>query len=483
MSMEGVLQEVRLLKVLQSISAQRTSGILSVQGEEDIVAVSFLQGAIVAADSLNLTQEESLGRALEQRGLISQIDYNAVVEEQQSSGSNLIEMLVERGLVSREEILESLRGTTYELMLQLLTWTQGDFKFYGGDEISYEEGFKPISAEELLIRSIDDLSGKGGLSGPTPELESIFRQVPPRDEVKILGRDGDGLAPGIWISAEQADLLRHIDGKAQALSLTRQLRLGRYQAQFHLYRLLSNDLIEIVGHAPAAAAPGGTAAPGGAAAPGGVAQAPLVTGSADTMSPSSQGLEKVTAELSNTYLRAEIFEPPAPSDFDEASADNIPAPKANPFGSILRHGVGPALAALFLVVLGLTLTHRPGSFLLPFPWQENQRGTVERQLRYSLFLKIDRATRAYILSHGTYPVTLQELVDAGLLAASDLKDPAGYELSYSSDAASYRIDLLEEGTVVDGLGTNATMTGDFLLDSRMLHSEGDSANPLILMSE
>lgn len=468
MSMEGVLGEISLLKVLQSISAQRSSGILSVQGEEDIVAVSFLQGAVVAADSLNQSQEEVLGSSLEKRDLISRVDYDAVVAEQQAAGTNLIEMLVDRGLVSREEILDSLRATTYELMLQLLTWKQGDFKFYGGDEISYEEGFKPLTVEELLIRSIDDLTGQGGLSGPVPELESIFRAVPPRGEVQILGRDGDGLAPGLWISAEQADLLRHIDGKTQALSLTRQLRLGRQQAQFHLYRLLSNDLIEIVGKAPSSLA-----------SPSGVSQAPLITAASD---PSSPPMERVTAELSNTHLRAEIFQPPEPSATSSLSDDDIPAPKANPLGNVLRHATGPALAAIFLISLGLALSQRPGAFLLPFPWQENERGTVERQLRYSLFLKIDRANRAYALTHGSYSDTLTELVDAGLLSTADLRDPAGYEFSYSSDAASYRIDLLDDGKIVEGLGTSAAMTGDFFLDSRMLHSEGDSENPLVLLN-
>lgn len=473
MSLEGALHEVSLLKVLQSVAAQRTSGILSVQGEEDIVAVSFLQGAIVAADSLNQTQEESLGAILEQQGLISQADFDAVAQEQQASGNSLIEMLTDRGLVSRQEILDGLRGTTYQLMLQLLSWRQGDFKFYGGDEISYEEGFRPLGVEELLIRSIDDLAGQGGLSGPVPELEMIFRQVPPRSEIKILGRDGDGLTPGLWISAQQAELLQATDGKTTAMSLSRNLRLSRHQAQFHLYRLLSNDLIEGVGKPAAKTAPTAQPSrPNVAAPPSGVAAAPL------------QGRGPNLAEPSQSHLRAEIFQPPEPEapEVDLSDYDITPQPKPRAGGSLLRHGVGPLLAAVFLVALGLTLSLRPGALLLPFPWQENQRGTVERQLRYSLFLKIDRASRAYVLSTGAYPTSLQDLVDASLLAAADLKDPAGYDLSYSSDAISYRIDLLDDGQIVDGLGTTATMTGDFLLDDRMLRSEGDSENPLVLMT-
>lgn len=484
--MEGSLQDVGLLKVLASIASQRASGILSVQGEDDIIAVSFLQGGVVGADSLDQTQETSLGKSLQQRDLINKVDYDAVVDEQQNTGGNLIDMLVDRGLVSREEILESLRSTTFQLMLQLITWTQGDFKFYGGDEISYEDGFKPISVEELLIRSVDELSG-GGLSGPVPELDAIYRPVPPRSQVQIIGKDGDGLGDGLWISAEQADMLRHIDGKIQILSLVRQMRLGRYQAQFHLYRLLSMDLIELVSHGsgPGVAAAG--VATGSMPAMGGrTGSKPAVgntTGALPKVGSSTGSMQPVTAEPSQAHLRAEIFQPPDPSagsiDLEITAA---PTPQVNPLDNILRHAVGPVLALVFLVGLVLALNQRPSSFLLPFPWQENQQGTVERQLRYSLFMKIDRATRAYVLSHDAYPSSLQDLVEVGLLAAADLKDPAGYELSYSSDAVSYRIDLLDNGEVVEGLGTSATMTGDFLLDDRMLDSEGDSENPLVLLS-
>ena len=48
-SIEGDLRELPLRKVLQSIAAQDGSGILTVQGEDDIVAVSFVSGGIVNA--------------------------------------------------------------------------------------------------------------------------------------------------------------------------------------------------------------------------------------------------------------------------------------------------------------------------------------------------------------------------------------------------------------------------------------------------
>jgi Domain of unknown function (DUF4388) len=153
MAVEGTLDLFKLPEILQLVSQQKKTGILTVQGQQDIVAISFLNGRIVAADALNQTLEEGLSQILLKEGMISAPDLARAASEHQSSGGRLIDLLVERRYVERAQILEALRLQTYRLLEQLLRWSQGDFKFYSGDEVSYEEGFVPISVEELLINA------------------------------------------------------------------------------------------------------------------------------------------------------------------------------------------------------------------------------------------------------------------------------------------------------------------------------------------
>ena len=49
MAVEGTLDLFKLPEILQLISQQKKTGILTVQGQQDIVAISFLNGRIVAA--------------------------------------------------------------------------------------------------------------------------------------------------------------------------------------------------------------------------------------------------------------------------------------------------------------------------------------------------------------------------------------------------------------------------------------------------
>jgi len=52
MAVEGTLDLFKLPEILQLISQQKKTGILTVQGQQDIVAISFLNGRIVVHSSV-----------------------------------------------------------------------------------------------------------------------------------------------------------------------------------------------------------------------------------------------------------------------------------------------------------------------------------------------------------------------------------------------------------------------------------------------
>ncbi|HXO29373.1 MAG TPA: DUF4388 domain-containing protein, partial [Thermoanaerobaculia bacterium] len=159
MSVEGSLDLFSLPEILQMISQQGKTGILTIQGQQDIVAISFLAGRIVAADSLAHTVEEGLAKLLVGEGLLSAAELARAGAEHQVSGGRLLDLLVERRYLTRPQLLAALRLQTIRQLESLLRWQAGDFKFYGGDEVSYEEGFQPISVEDLLLRTLADFAG------------------------------------------------------------------------------------------------------------------------------------------------------------------------------------------------------------------------------------------------------------------------------------------------------------------------------------
>lgn len=497
-SLEGDLRDVALPQVLKSLAIQQSTGILTVQGDDDIVAVSCLSGHIVTADSLNLTQEESLGALLVSEALVSKEDFDAVVLEHQESGDSLADLLVSRGLISREKLLECLRLQTYRLMLQVLTWSRGEFKFYGGDEVSYEKGVIPITVDELLIRALADLGDKSRVGGRVPALDAIYRKVPPRGPIHVHGRGSQG-GPGIWITELQQAFLDKVDGQANAIEIARALRAGRFRTLFSLHQLLQNDLIEVAqtverpaaGRAPTAAvrrptgrisprphtgrttavgAPAPPAAAPPAAAPPDAAY-PRPTAAVETAvaSPPPAAPEPSSGKIARP--QAEELAPPAPGQ--ERTVVAATAAPGTP-----RAWIGPALAAVLLGLTVFGLFSGPSSFLLPFPWQQEQRATLERQVRQTLFRKIDRAIGTYCLLEFQYPRGLDDLVDRNLLAAADTWDPAGYALRYVPQEQSYLIELVAGGRTVET--RSGAIAGDFILD-RDYFAEEVVKNPLVLL--
>lgn len=463
---EGDLRSAPLPRVLYRLAVGRETGILTIQGEDDIVAVSLLEGDIVTADALNQTVEEGLGEVVVSRGLVTREDFAGVVREHQGgAGGSLADLLVDRGLVERGELLDAMRLQTYRLMLQVLGWSDGEFKFYGGDEVSYEEGFQPISVAELLVRAKQDVGDASGLAGALPLLDGVYQPVKERGELKVFGRDGDGEGEGPWVSELEAKLLQHLDGVRSAWDGSRAAGIDRYRATFALYRLRGQRLIREL-RADSA---------GDSTGVGAVAR---------TLRPAS-----------GADLKAEIFLPPdlaagaAPpaveelsldDGYDEADVETAPAVPRDTAGLVRR--AMRLVALLVAVALVAALVRSPVSFVVPFPWQDPAASPVVRDLRASLFQRIDRAARVFFLEEAHYPDSLGELVERGLLSPADLRGPTGLPLDYSTHDVRYQITLVDRsGGEVPHLAASEAITGDFLLDPQFSPVEAASGVPLVLL--
>ena len=175
MAVEGTLDLFKLPEILQLVAQQRKTGILTVQGQQDIIAISFLNGQIVAADALNQTVEEGLAQILVGEGLMTANDFSRAAAEYPASGLRLLDFLVERLYVSRTDLLRALRIQMTRLLEKLLLWDKGEFKFYSGDEVSYEEGFVPIPVDELLFQ----IAQRNAAAGPRPVPAPAPAPAPP----------------------------------------------------------------------------------------------------------------------------------------------------------------------------------------------------------------------------------------------------------------------------------------------------------------
>jgi hypothetical protein len=160
----GQLSETPVNDVLLQLRGNAHTGILTLQNDEDIVAISVEKGAIVGADALNEPLEQGLGAVLVAEGAVTEAQIEAAAARVSLNEGRIGDLLIEGGLISREDYLAVLRRYTLVLIQRIKTWDDGEFKFYVGDEVSYEEGFEPIRMTEVLDETslmVEDLPDPG----------------------------------------------------------------------------------------------------------------------------------------------------------------------------------------------------------------------------------------------------------------------------------------------------------------------------------
>jgi hypothetical protein len=81
-ALEGTLRDFSLADIFQLIGLQRKTGVLTLRAPEDVVTVSFLDGKVVGADSLNKRIEDRLGQVLLKTGAVTQEELDASLRVQ-----------------------------------------------------------------------------------------------------------------------------------------------------------------------------------------------------------------------------------------------------------------------------------------------------------------------------------------------------------------------------------------------------------------
>ena len=477
MPLEGDLSFFRLPDILQVIAQQQKTGILTVQGESDILAVSFHEGKVVAADALNQSFDEMLGDVLASQGIVAPERFQKLVEEHRpTTGERLADFLIRKGALTREQLLSALRFQTYRLLLEVLRWRQGEFKFYSGEEVAFEEGMEPLPVEEVLYRSMRDMLGEGTMAGAMPHGFLAYERVP-TDRTLRVALDAvpqEERDPGvIWISPDEQAVLELLDGRTPAEQMAKESGLGDVRIQYALFHLLRAGLVRPAGEEGARGAV--------------EESAPAAPARVERAEHTDPGLP---ADLPLQVERAEPAERPERRPVPRAAPVERPRPEARReeeelVGASEHLGLARSAAAVALlvgvaVVLGVVL--RPAAVLLPFPSQRSERQGLERSGRQARFAAIDRAARSYYLLEGRYPASLEGLVSRGLLAARQRFDSDGNRLVLEPSEDTYQLGPAGAAATERGAAVTETVAGDVLLDRTMFAAvQEESGVPLVLL--
>ncbi len=154
MALAGSLKEFGLADILQLIFYQKKTGNLTLKSRFDTVRVLFSEGNIVLAESSKRRVEGRLGRVLVRKGVISNENLKAVIEEHKKTRKKVGHMLVEKNLATREEIQHVVSDQITELIVQLFSWKEGRYEFTPGAVPVDKEIPITVDTQGLMMESL-----------------------------------------------------------------------------------------------------------------------------------------------------------------------------------------------------------------------------------------------------------------------------------------------------------------------------------------
>src|SRR5690349_15304176 len=229
MALEGTLRDFSLADIFQLIGLQRKTGVLTLRGKDDTVTVTFLDGKVVGADSLNRRLENRLGTVLMKTGLLSQDQLNRALDIQKETLQRLGFILTHYGIISQESLRDAIQLQMMQIVYRLFRWKDGDYHFSQETTIEYDrDNVVPITAESILMEGARMIDEWPIIEKRVRSYDMVFRKKLTDQEIVVVGAeeadevdfDGHGHTPKkkrggadkIRISEEEKQTYDLVDG-------------------------------------------------------------------------------------------------------------------------------------------------------------------------------------------------------------------------------------------------------------------------------
>jgi hypothetical protein len=265
MALEGTLKDFSLADIFQLIGLQRKTGVLTLRAKDDTVTVTFLDGKVVGADSLNHRLENRLGHVLIRSELLTQDQLNRALEIQKETLQRLGFILVHYGIITIDALKQALQLQIMQIVFRLFRWKDGDYHFSQETTIEYDRDYVvPVSAESILMEGARMIDEWPIIEKRIRSYDMVFRKKLTDQEIVVVGAeeadevDFDGsdatsvrrrrqiISDKIRISREEKVIYDMVDGTMSVRDVMEMSKFSEFDTAKALYELLTRDLIEEV---------------------------------------------------------------------------------------------------------------------------------------------------------------------------------------------------------------------------------------------
>ena len=221
-------------ELLAELHRRRATGALLLRRDRVKKIVFFRSGAPESVKSNRLS--ECLGRVMVRERMISEADCERSLERMKASGRQQGTVLIEMGCISPHNLRYALELQLRLKLLEVFTWTRGDFQFNPRAQPPPETVRLQMSTAAIVYEGVRRSHDQARLKSALGDVAG--RYVHPAEDPLFAAQD-------MALGEEEAGLLALMDGSRTVRELRRRGPLSPLDTDRFLYALLASQMVEL----------------------------------------------------------------------------------------------------------------------------------------------------------------------------------------------------------------------------------------------
>jgi hypothetical protein len=250
MAFKGTLREFKVPDILQLISLQKKTGILTFNSQEGFITLIFEDGLIVGIDAFPKKLEMRVGNVFVKQEIISEEMLQRALAIQKRTNQKVGEILIGMGLIDEKIIPEVLKIQATQIVLSLFNWKKGEYNFKVLDFVEKNlRLFTPIAVDNLIMEGVQMLDEwpliKKTIASEDIVFEPVFLGNKKISLVSEYDDDLQGKDPSVlYLTETEVNLLKYINGKNSVKDIVELGLFTEYKIYKNLFNLFNKGLMK-----------------------------------------------------------------------------------------------------------------------------------------------------------------------------------------------------------------------------------------------
>jgi hypothetical protein len=235
MALKGNLRDFSTTQLFNLINLARKTGTLTIEDRDSKISLLFKEGKLIHANVNG--QDDRLATTLLKAGKITEDQARTVYSSGDIKNDKELGLrLINSGFVTQDDIVQTVRKRTLDMVYKLFNWVEGAFRFDPALPSIEERVVIPIDLESVIMEGSRHVKESERLQEELPDLEMALRFTD-RPDARMRT---------INLTVEEWRAVSFINPRNSIRQIAQSNNMSEFQIRRIVYGLLQAGLVELV---------------------------------------------------------------------------------------------------------------------------------------------------------------------------------------------------------------------------------------------